>query len=222
MLDVQDLWVSYSRGADFALQSVSLSLNSATLNLLWGPNGSGKSSFLRALAGDSTLNQTSLRCSLDEPRSKSVSYVAQRTPFAAGDRVDAFLAFYRSAQGYCEGEYIRLSKVLGVFELVGIPIGALSGGQWKRVQCCAELSLKRSVYLLDEPDAALDRGARTVLAAELSRKAKELGATVLVASHHAEWLAGRTDTLTVFKEGRLVWHSPMAHASLANNLLAQG
>lgn len=221
MLDVQDFWVSFNSGDEFAVQSARLRLNSGSLNLLWGPNGSGKSSFLRALADDQALDQTARWSSLGTQRSNCVSYVAQHAPFAPGDCVDAFLAFYRSAQGYCETEYSRLSKVLGVCELIWMPIGSLSGGQWKRVQCCAQLSLRRPVYLLDEPDAALDRGARAVLADELSRKAKTMGATVLVASHHVEWLAGRTDTLTVFKKGQIVWHSPMAHAALARDLLTQ-
>jgi heme exporter protein A len=220
MLKVRDLWVTYNRGVDFALQSVSLSFMPGTLNLLWGANGSGKSTFLRALAGDGALDQTSLPCSdADLPLCK-VSYVAQRAPFAADDRVLSFFEIYRVAPDFNEGELERLSCVFGIAGLIHERLGALSGGQWKRVQCCAQLSLERPLYLLDEPDAALDRSVRAVLAAELSRKAREWGATVLVASHHTEWLRGLTDSLTVFKQGRVVWHSSMPEGPLARQLLA--
>lgn len=80
----------------------------------------------------------------------------------------------------------------------------LSGGQKQRLAIAAALALRPDLLILDEPTSQLDPvGSREVFATvrELN---KELGVTIIMASHAAEEMAEYADRLLLLSAGRVV------------------
>lgn len=80
----------------------------------------------------------------------------------------------------------------------------LSGGQKQRLAIAAALALRPQLLVLDEPTSQLDpMGAEDVFATVRALN-KELGMTIVMASHAAEELAEYADRLALLEAGRLV------------------
>jgi ABC-2 type transport system ATP-binding protein len=70
---------------------------------------------------------------------------------------------------------------LGVLELLGRKVGALSLGQRQRVSLVAAFTGEPPLLVLDEPTNALDAAAREAVIARLE------GATALIATHDRDF-----------------------------------
>ena len=160
--------------------------------LLTGPNGAGKTSLLRVCAGllpvergharvlgiDLAEDRAAVRervgilghsngLYLDLTVRQNIEFWAELIQ-ASADEVDAALSHV--------GLSGRLAEVRG---------SQLSAGQRRRVALARLIIRRAELWLLDEPHAGLDSQARDELDATL-RKAVEVGATVIVASHELE------------------------------------
>jgi heme exporter protein A len=71
---------------------------------------------------------------------------------------------------------------VGLDELADLPAGYLSAGQRRRLSIARLLAIKRPIWLLDEPTAALDTAAQARLA-ELMRGHVSGGGLILAATH---------------------------------------
>jgi energy-coupling factor transport system ATP-binding protein len=101
----------------------------------------------------------------------------------------------------------RIPRVLEAVRLEGTERKhphELSGGQKQRLAIAAALALQPDLMILDEPTSQLDPvGAQEVFATvrELNR---ELGVTILMASHAAEEMAEHADRLVMLAHGQVV------------------
>jgi ribose transport system ATP-binding protein len=85
---------------------------------------------------------------------------------------------------------------------VTIAIDALSGGNQQKVVLARALSRPRSLYLMVEPTAGVDVGARADIYSAISALA-ESGAAVLLISSDVEELVGLADRVYVMHEGTI-------------------
>jgi molybdate transport system ATP-binding protein len=163
---------------------------------LLGPNGAGKSTVLRAIAGLTPLARG--RIGLDAtawdtadvfvpPADRSVGAVFQS--YRLFEHLDARenVAFGLRARGVSRRQARAAADValerLGVAGIAGRYPADLSGGQAQRVAVARALVIEPAVVLLDEPMAALDVSARSLIRHELAGWLADVAACRLLVSH---------------------------------------
>jgi ABC-type Mn2+/Zn2+ transport system ATPase subunit len=187
-----DVSVGYEDKA--VLEDVDLQLAAGSLTAVVGPNGGGKSTLLKLIAGllEPWGGTISVLGGRPGEHARAMAYVPQAEavdwsfPVAAGDVV-------------LMGRYPRLgplrrpgardhAAVAHALELVGMTaharrqIGALSGGQRRRVFLARALASQPDLYLLDEPTTGVDNATQEDLMTVLDAEARS-GKTVIASTH---------------------------------------
>lgn len=80
----------------------------------------------------------------------------------------------------------------------------LSGGQKQRLAIAAALALQPDVLILDEPTSQLDPVGGQEVFATVRELNKELGVTIVMASHSAEEMAEYADRVMLLSDGALI------------------
>jgi len=222
--------VSASYGDSPALEHVSLEVGHGELVAVVGPNGAGKSSLLKVIAG------------LLKPW-QGVARVLGETPGAAGRRIayvpQAELVDWQFpisvGQVVMMGRYQLLGPlrrpgaadaraVRGALEKVGMAafadrqIGALSGGQRRRVFLARALASEAALFLLDEPVTGIDVVTQDEIMDVLTIEAAG-GRTVIATTHDLAFAAQRFGRVIVVNRS-LVADGP-ASLALDRSVLAR-
>ena len=179
--------LSFSYGKESVLKKIYLELQSGTLTALVGPNGAGKSTLLRLLQGQVIPHEGKI--SLDEhPLAANRSQVAlmpQRSSinwnFPITTEGLVALGQVNAANQSCCKTEASLQRV-GLAALAKKRLDSLSGGQQQRALLAKTLAQNASVFLLDEPCAALDPPSREQFLS-IIRQLAEAGLTIFVSSH---------------------------------------
>lgn len=185
-------------GSAHALRGLDLELRAGEILGFVGPNGSGKSTCLRILLGIVPRDAGDVSVfGLDPARDELA--IRRRSTYLPGET---------SVYSYMRGdEYLRFTLAFhprrrelprDIAELFELPLRArvrtYSAGMKQKLALLATLQVDVELYVLDEPDRALDATARLSLR-ELLRALSNEGRTVLLSSHHLseiEALAHRT------------------------------
>lgn len=175
---------------------------------LFGPSGCGKTTLMRTITGlqhysgglqvlGSPAGDASLR--------GLIGYVTQSPSLYPELSVDENLAYFARLAG---GEVAGVVEKLGLTEVRGQRVSALSGGQRGRASLGAALVGAPELLVMDEPTVGLDPVIRARLWESFRELAQE-GRTLLVSSHVMEE-AGRCDRLLLMREGALIWQGTPA------------
>ena len=193
-----------------ALAGVDLAVAQGEVVVLEGPNGAGKTSLLRVCAGLLPLTGgegTVLGCDLrrDAPAlRRRVGMLGHAAALYDDLTVVENVRFAVRAAG---ASVSNIDAVLERLELGGrvrrTPVGRLSAGQRRRVALASLVTRRPELWLLDEPHAGLDTGARAVLGDIVTEVVAE-GATVLLASHEPEESLPLADRVVSLVGGRVV------------------
>lgn len=177
-----------------ALHAVSFDWNPGEVLIVEGPNGAGKSTLLRLLlglrpprAGTLAIGGNDLG-SVDLPElRRGIAYLTQR-PYL-GEAYATVRTALRGLGDESRDDALRatlarvgLDPSRGNIDMLDVAVGELSAGQRQRISLARVLLHDASIYLLDEPDANLDR-AGVALVAEIIRELVQRGRMVAVAAH---------------------------------------
>jgi heme exporter protein A len=150
-----------------------------------GRNGSGKTSLLRLIAGllvpaDGTIALEGGDEELTLP--EQCHYLGHRDALKPALSVTENLAFWADFLGgeRCDGAE-SLSTV-GLDHATLLPAAYLSAGQRRRLSLARLLTVRRPVWLLDEPTTALDVGGQDMFAG-LMRDHLGRGGMIIAATH---------------------------------------
>ena len=184
-LTAKDLSFAYAKQS--VLEKVSIDLLPGSLTALVGTNGAGKSTLLRLLQGQLDPNKGRVTIN-GHPLIKArhqVALMPQRAllnwnfPITVKELVSLGRVNH-SRITCCEIE-ASLQRV-GISKVAKKRIDSLSGGQQQRALLAKTLMRPASIFLLDEPCAALDPPARTEFLT-IIRQLADTGLTLLVSSH---------------------------------------
>ena len=222
--------VSAGYGDRLALSDVTLQVASGSLLAVVGPNGAGKSTLLKVMAGLLRPFSGTVRI-LGSPvgqASRRVAYLPQaeavdwQFPVAVADVVMMgrypLIGIGRRPSGVDHDQVDQALQTVGMVELRGRQIGALSGGQRRRVFLARALAAEPDLFLLDEPVTGVDATTQEDLMDVLEAQTR-LGRTV-VASTHDLLCAAQRFQQAAFINGRVVATGP-AQLVLNQRLLAE-
>jgi zinc transport system ATP-binding protein len=200
LLEASDLTVV--RQGHVAVERASLRVMPGSIHLVVGPNGAGKSSLVAALLGQAPFTGT-VRCHFRG--SGRIGFVPQSFPVdpTLPVTVVELLALSRQRLPVCLGvrratraTVTRLLEAVGLAGLEDRRLGALSGGELRRVLLAGAMDPEPELLILDEPGSGLDEGSVARLESTLRALRDERGAAVLMVSHDVAQVRRLADTVT--------------------------
>ncbi|MBM2577056.1 manganese/iron ABC transporter ATP-binding protein [Jannaschia sp. Os4] len=225
----EGLTVTYPGGVT-ALRDATFALPTGTIAGLVGVNGAGKSTLFKALMGFLPARRGTVRILgrpvADALRDNLVAYVPQ------AEEVDwSFPVLVRDV--VTMGRYGRMGLLrrasaedrrivaeslarVGMSDFADRQIGALSGGQRKRVFLARALAQEGRVILLDEPFTGVDVATEDAIVT-LLREMRDEGRVMLVSTHNLGSVPRFCDR-TVLVKGTVLDHGPTAEVFTPANL----
>jgi heme exporter protein A len=178
------------RGGRRVFCAISFSIAAGNALLLTGPNGAGKSSLLRMIAG--LIRPAEGRIALEggDPElsvGEQCHYVGHVDPLKPALTVVENLAFWtrflNGARQVDEAALVeRGLEAVGLASLAELPAGYLSAGQRRRLSLARVLAVPRPIWLLDEPNTALDAASQERLQGVM-RTHLSGGGLIIAATH---------------------------------------
>lgn len=233
LLEVKDLHVSY--GTNVALAGATLAVSAGVICGLAGMNGSGKSTLFKTIMNSvprlaGTVEVAGLDANAARKRGL-IGYVAQSEEIDWDFPVSVKQVVMMGRYGFMgprrrprPEDREAVEQALEMVELQDLrhrQIGALSGGQKKRVFIARAIAQGAPLMLLDEPFAGVDKYSEANIVELLRRLAA--GGTGLVVSTHDLASLGKLCDEVVLLYRRVVYHGGVEGAlDPANLALAFG
>lgn len=194
IIEIQNL--SKSFGNINAVQNLSFCVKKGELFAFLGVNGAGKSTTISILCGQLSRDAGSVRvCGQDVDRAmdtikRRLGVVFQNSvldqALSVRDNLASRAALYGITGRALERRLAELDELLGLQELLGRPVGKLSGGQRRRIDIARALLHEPEILILDEPTTGLDPQTRKLLWDVIFRMRREKHMTVFLTTHYME------------------------------------
>jgi heme exporter protein A len=150
-----------------------------------GRNGSGKTSLLRLIAGLLAISGGSVALeggAAELTLPEQAHYLGHRDALKPALSVMENLGFWRDFLGGEAFDPAESLAAVGLDHASHLPAAYLSAGQRRRLSLARLIAVRRPVWLLDEPTAALDAAGQSLFAA-LMRDHLGCGGLVVAATH---------------------------------------
>jgi ABC-2 type transport system ATP-binding protein len=193
-------------GDQRALADVSFDIRCGEILGLIGPNGSGKTTLLESLAGLLPVSAGSIlwqRSSLPQHRRREVVfYLPDGVRPWDGQHVIRVLEFFASAFGRQPAELEEVARSVGLDEVLGKHVSALSKGYARRLMLALALLTPHPVLLMDEPFDGFDiRQTREIM--DVMRRVGAQGRTFTLAIHQLADAERVCDRFILLASGRV-------------------
>jgi ABC-2 type transport system ATP-binding protein len=191
-----------------AVHGISFEVAAGQVTALLGPNGAGKTTTIEILEGFQAPSAGTVRVLGADPRKGGRAWRARIGLVLQTTSLDAQLTVAEALNLY-GGLYPRSQPVAEVLEAIDLTddaqtkIGALSGGQKRRVDLGIAIIGRPEMLFLDEPTTGLDPEVRRRMW-QIIEKLTSGGTTVLLTTHYmdeAQYLASR---VIVLADGQIV------------------
>lgn len=219
MIEVRELSYRYRRGADPALQGVSLEVHRGERLLILGPNGAGKTTLAKHLNGLLQPDQGEVRVDGLLANGEGLWEVRRRVGLLFQNPVDQIVgnslieevAFGPENFNLPPEEIARRAE--GALGLVGLSKkrncspNELSGGELQRLAIAGIWAMEPDYLVCDEPFVQIDARAQAALLRVLGRL-KADGRGIVLISQDTE-LIEHADRIALLRDGRLLgWGRP--------------
>lgn len=194
VIDIKErsVWKNFKKRV--LLSEVHLAVEPGDMVLILGGSGAGKSTFVKSVMGYDRAEGTIRYGDKDvyndyETMKREIGYVPQQDLVRLSDSVeDTLMAAARLRMPGNSTTDQQTKRVEWLMDILGLTderanmIGAISGGQKKRVSIGIELAADPALFFLDEPDSGLD-GVMARGLMEKLRVIADLGKIVMVITH---------------------------------------
>ena len=231
--------VSKRFGGVRALEDVTLAIKPGEITGLMGPNGSGKSTLLNVISGIYRPTTGTVRYGPTQVSGLSEFKVARRGiartfqhPVLVDEMtvlenvllgsVDAMRIGWlrsmfatplaRARERQLIGEAQEVLTDLGLGELVDREVRDLPFGRRRMVELARALIARPTLLMLDEPAAGLAEHEMAGLA-NVIRRLRDNGTTVILVEHHMDFLMSLVDRCMVLDNGRVIFEGPPAETT---------
>jgi heme exporter protein A len=181
------------RGERTLFEGVGLSGTPGSVIFVRGPNGAGKSSLLLAIAGVLHPSAGTIRYrdrGHDEELAPNLHFVGHQTGVKTRLTLSENLAFWASVFGGSGEKPAAALEAVGLGGKGELDAGYLSAGQTRRLALARLLVSRRTVWLLDEPTAALDADGDGMVERLISDHSHGGGIAVIATHHDLDVRAG--------------------------------
>jgi len=173
------------RGGREVFAGLDFEANAGELLAVTGPNGSGKTSLLRLIAGLLMPTEGAIALAGGEAEltlAEQAHYLGHRDALKPALSVMENLAFWRDFLGGEVSDAGKSLEAVGLDHAAHLPAAYLSAGQRRRLSLARLLAVRRPLWLLDEPTAALDAAGQELFAG-LMRDHLARGGLIVAATH---------------------------------------
>jgi heme exporter protein A len=187
MLEAKKL--TCSRGYRDLFKNLSFELQSGQLLLVEGENGSGKSTLLKILSGLRQPDNGIMYWNGDEIAFASTNYSKQIVWLSHRNGVNTSLTAKENIQVTASLSKSKLTDINSILERVGLkpyantPVRRFSAGMKRRLALSRLLVNKAKLWILDEPQSALDKVGMVLLEEMIEQHVANNG-MVIMSSHH--------------------------------------
>ena len=207
-LSLQNLWFRYEKDAPDVLRGVSAEIPAGSLYAIVGGNGAGKSTALKAVCGACRPYRGKVKV-FGKPveKYKSAELFSGCLAMLPQDPKSLFVkSTVREDLGEMTKDREKLLEMATVCEVETLldrhPYD-LSGGEQQRAALAKVLLTEPKLLLLDEPTKGIDSFFKEKLA-DIFRKLKARGITIVMVSHDVEFCARYADTVSMFFDGQVL------------------
>jgi len=207
-----------------ALDAVSVDVHPGAVHALVGENGAGKSTLIKMMTGVYQADAGSVvyrgeEVSFSSPRAAQQAGIAtiyQEVHLAPQLSVARNFFLGREPSRFGSLDLPRMNREartglerLGIMADVRRPLGELGLGIQQMVAIARAVSTESRIVIMDEPTSSLEpREVERLL--NVVTLLKEQGVAVVYVSHKLDEVFRACDTITVLRDGRLVWTGPTA------------
>ncbi len=232
LLAVESLGVRF--GGVIALDGVNLSVREGGIHGLIGPNGAGKTTLLNCIGRVIEPDTGRIRFRDDDllrwPAHRlaergiartfqNLALMLDRTVLdnvlvGLASRTTLTLSAFVPIASALRREKTERRRALEVLELLGLhavadrTVGSLPYGQRKSVEIARALCASPRLLMLDEPTAGLHPSEMNQLAQVVRELHRDLSLTIVLITHHLEFLLEVADHVTVLDLGRVIADGP--------------
>jgi heme exporter protein A len=173
------------RGGREVFTGLSFTISAGQALVVMGPNGVGKSSLLRLMAGLVRRTGGTIVLEDGDPElsvAEQAHYLGHQDALKPALTVLENLNFWAQMLDAHAPAIDQALATVGLGSIVDLPAGYLSAGQRRRLSIARLVTIKRPIWLLDEPTTALDTGSQAMLAHLMGEHLKG-GGLILAAAH---------------------------------------
>ncbi|MGH2761488.1 MAG: ABC transporter ATP-binding protein [Thermoleophilaceae bacterium] len=199
-------------GKTRAVDDVTLTIGSGEFMVLVGPSGCGKTTLMRMVAGLEEVTEGSISIGGEDvtavpPRRRDVAMVFQDYALYPHMTVRKNLGYglkvRKAPREEIDRRVDKVTRMLGLVELLDRRPAALSGGQRQRVAMGRAIVREPAAFLMDEPLSNLDAKLRVGMRAELARLHERIGVTTIYVTHDQVEAMTLGQRVAVLRAGRL-------------------
>lgn len=200
-----------------AVDNISFDVYKGEFVGVMGPSGSGKTTLLNTIAtidevssghifiGEKDLTEINPK-DIARFRRENLGFIFQDFNFLDAltihENIALALTINKTKKSEIDEKVRKISKNLGIEEVLNKYPYEVSGGQKQRAACARALITNPKIILADEPTGALDSKSAQILIEMMSGLNKELESTILMVTHDS-FTASYCERILFIKDGKI-------------------